>query len=127
MKVVSTFLHGIFDYVGGAALLFAPELFGFSEFGGAAVLIPRILGVVILLQSLMTDYEVGLFPIVSMRTHLLNDYVASLFLALSPWLFGFTNLPSNAWVPHFAVGIGLFLFSMVTQQVPSSRAARAAI
>jgi hypothetical protein len=127
MKIIPTYIHGIMDYVGGAALLFAPEIFGFSEVGGAAVLIPRILGIVILLQALMTDYEVGLFPVISMRTHLMNDYVVSLFLAVSPWLFGFSDLPSNAWVPHVVVGMAVFVASLMTEQVRGRRPMRAAV
>ncbi len=82
MKIIPTFVHGIFDYLGGIALLLAPNLFGFADVGGAAVMIPRILGVIILLQSICTRYELGLFKLIPMKMHLMNDYVASLFWRL---------------------------------------------
>lgn len=118
MRVIPTSIHGIGDYLGGLALLFAPELFGFSEVGGAAEMVPRLLGIVILLQAAMTRFELGLVKVLPMNMHLMNDYVASLFLAVSPWLFGFNDLPANAWVPHLVVGLGVFLFSLMTEKAP---------
>jgi uncharacterized membrane protein YtjA (UPF0391 family) len=125
MKVIPTFVHGIFDYVGGIALLAAPNLFGFAEVGGAAVWVPRVLGIVILLQSVMTAYELGLAKVLPMRMHLMNDYVASLFLAASPWLFGFANGPANQWMPHLVVGVGYFIISLMTESAPRTSTARA--
>ncbi len=120
MKPIPTFLHGVADYVGGLALLLAPNLFGFADVGGAAVLVPRVLGVVILLQSVATRYELGLLKLLPMRMHLMNDYAASLFLAASPWLFGFNDEPRNAWLPHVMVGIGVFVLTLLTQTEPRS-------
>jgi hypothetical protein len=118
MRVIPAYVHGIFDYVGGLILLFAPNIFGFSEVGGAAVLVPRIIGLIVLVQSLMTNYEVGLFKVLPMKVHLMNDYIASIFLALSPWLFGFANQAGNAWMPHLIIGVAVFLLSLMTQKEP---------
>src|SRR3954466_11968256 len=98
MKIIPAYVHGIFDYLGGLVLLFAPNIFGFSEIGGAAVLIPRIIGLVVLVQALLTNYEVGVFKVLPMKVHLINDYIASLFLALSPWLFRFATQAKNVWM-----------------------------
>jgi hypothetical protein len=65
-------------------LLAAPNLFGFAEVGGAAVWVPRVVGVIVLLQSICTRYELGLVKMLPMKMHLMNDYVASIFLAASP-------------------------------------------
>jgi uncharacterized membrane protein YtjA (UPF0391 family) len=125
MKVIPTFVHGIFDYIGGIALLAAPNIFGFAEVGGAAVWVPRILGVIILLQSLITAYELSIAKMLPMRMHLMNDYIASLFLAASPWLFGFAGGPANQWMPHLVVGVGYFFIALMTETAPRSAAARA--
>ena len=117
-KPIPTRVHGIADYLGGVALLLAPNLFGFSDIGGAAVWVPRVLGVVILVQSLATRYELGVVKLLPMRLHLMNDYAASLFLAASPWLFGFHDRPANAWVPHVVVGLGVFVLTLLTQTEP---------
>ena len=117
-KPIPTRVHGIADYLGGVALLLAPNLFGFADVGGAAVWVPRVLGVVILVQSLATRYELGVVKLLPMRSHLMNDYIASLFLAASPWLLGFHDRPANAWVPHVVVGLGVFVLTLLTQTEP---------
>lgn len=121
MKIIPTFFHGVFDYLGGVALLFAPEIFGFAEVGGPAVVVARVVGAVVLLQALMTNYELGIFRVLSMRAHLINDYLASAFLLLSPWLFGFQDNPYNVWVPHVAVALSILVVTALTQSVPQFR------
>ena len=120
MKIIPAFVHGIFDYIGGIALLAAPNLFGFADVGGAAVMVPRIIGLIVLLQSICTRYEVGLVKLIPMKMHLMNDYFASLFLAASPWIFGFNEGPSNQWMPHVVVGIAVFVLSLMTETEPRS-------
>ncbi|HEX8342782.1 MAG TPA: hypothetical protein VF624_17900 [Tepidisphaeraceae bacterium] len=119
-KPIPTFVHGIADYLGGAVLLLAPNIFGFADHGGAAVWIPRVLGVIVLLQSIATRYELGLLKVLPMKAHLMNDYIAAIFLAVSPFLFGFYDAPRNVWLPHVVVGIGVFILTLLTQTEPRS-------
>lgn len=119
MKLIPPYVHGIIDYVVGIALLIAPNIFGFAEVGGPAVIIPRVVGLIVLLQALMTNYELGVFRLISMRTHLVNDYVLGLFLAVSPWLFGFDEFAANVWLPHFVVGLAAFFIALMTSPVPA--------
>ncbi len=121
MKLVPTFYHGLFDYIGGVTLLAAPNIFGFAGLGGAAELVPRVLGIVVLLQALATDYELGVFKVLPMRMHIMNDYIAGVFLALSPWLFGFNTEPRNMWVPHVVVGLVVLVLTALTETVPRRR------
>ncbi|HEV3410400.1 MAG TPA: hypothetical protein VG095_08900, partial [Chthoniobacterales bacterium] len=100
MKIIPTFVHGVADYLGGLALLLAPNLFGFADGPTAAVMIPRILGVLILLQAICTNYELGIVKLLPMPMHLMMDYIVAIFLAASPWLFGFAHGPRNQWMPH---------------------------
>lgn len=53
-----------------------------------------------------------------MRMHLGVDYVLTIFLAISPWLFNFHNQPRNVWMPHVVVGVLAFLLTLMTQTVP---------
>jgi hypothetical protein len=118
MKFIPTWFHGILDYVVGIALLLAPMIFGFSQYGGAAVFIPHLLGALLIIYSLITKYELGLIKILPMPVHLVIDFIAALFLAVSPWLFGFDILPANAWVPHVVVGIVVLLVVLCSQTHP---------
>ena len=123
MRVIPAYVHGIFDYIGAVGLMAVPYIFGFSEMGGPAVWIPRILGLVILVQSLMTDYEVGVIKMLPMKMHLMNDYIAAVFLAASPFLFGFYNEAYTVWLPHVVVGITVLLVSLATETEPRKHTA----
>jgi hypothetical protein len=118
-KPFSTRAHGFLDYIVGLLLLFAPNLLGFANVGGAAVMVPRIVGVIAIVQSIFTRYEMGPIKMLPMRMHLINDYIVGAFLAVSPWLFRFYD-PANQrlWVPHLVVGLGILLVTALTEKEP---------
>jgi hypothetical protein len=118
MRIIPTIVHGTADYILGVVLLVLPNLFGFADLGGPVVWIPRILGIVDLLQSLATNYELGVLKILPMKVHLMNDYVVSAFFAISPWLFGFSHRPANVWVPFLVIGVLVFVVSLMTRTQP---------
>jgi hypothetical protein len=118
MRFIPTKVHGVLDYVVGIALIVAPWLFGFAAMGGPAVVIPIVLGVGLILYSLLTRYEWGVLKLIPMPVHLIFDVVASLFLATSPWLFGFVSALPNAWAPHVVVGIAVIVVVILTEPQP---------
>jgi hypothetical protein len=122
MKFLPTKVHGILDYLVGIALILAPSIFQFSSVGGVAVAIPRLLGTVLIIYSIFTNYEWGIFKVLPMPYHLTVDFLASLFLAASPFLFGFANRGLNVWLPHTVVGIVVILVVLVSQTQPGSAA-----
>jgi hypothetical protein len=118
MRFVPTGIHAYFDYLGGISLLAAPFVFGFFSIGGPAVIIPMVLGAGLILYSLLTNYELGIpgLKFIPMVVHLILDFLASAFLALSPFLFGFINNHTpNVWLPHIAAGVGVILLVLVSQ------------
>ncbi len=114
-RPISSRLHGMLDYPTGLLLIAAPLLFGFADAGAAAVAIPVALGIVILLQSLITNYEFSLVNLLPLVMHLAADVVGGVVLATSPFLFGFADEGVNAWLPHVVVGLGLILSGLLTQ------------
>jgi hypothetical protein len=120
-KFIPTKVHGILDYIVAIALFFAPSIFGFMDVGGAAVIIPMVLGVGLFLYSLFTKYEWGAIKVLSMPYHLMFDIAASVFLALSPFLFGFYTEALNVWLPHVIVGITVIIVVIFSQSTPSER------
>jgi hypothetical protein len=118
MKFLPTKVHGVLDYLVGLALIFAPNIFNFTSVGGAAVFIPRLLGIVLIIYSLFTKYEWGIIKVFPMPYHLVIDFLAALFLALSPFIFGFYKDSANVWLPHFVVGIVVILVVLVSQTQP---------
>lgn len=118
-RFIPTKVHGALDYIVAIALVFAPWIFGFSNVGGAAVIIPIVLGIGLFVYSLFTKYEWGLVKVLGMPYHLIIDVVAAVFLALSPFLFGFSNQAWNVWVPHVVVGIAVILVVIFSQTQPA--------
>lgn len=114
-KIIPTKVHGVLDYIVAIALFFAPMIFGFQNVGGAAVIIPMVLGVGLAAYSIFTKYEWGIIKVLSMPYHLVFDIVASIFLAVSPFLFGFSDKPLNVWLPHVVVGVTVVLVVILSQ------------
>jgi hypothetical protein len=115
MKLLSPKMHTIIGFIVGIALIFAPNIFGFSDVGGAAVAVPRIVGVIVLFSELMVRGSFSGMGFVPMSMHLAMDAVLGAFLAVSPWLFGFSDQGTNAWLPHLIVGL------LIVGYVPMTR------
>jgi uncharacterized membrane protein len=112
MQVIPTRAHGIIDYLTGILLIAAPWVFGFAD-GGAAQWTAILVGVVVLLSSLMTDYELSVANVIPLPVHLGLDMVSGLFLAVSPWLFGFADL---IYWPHLLVGLMEIVIACLTHR-----------
>lgn len=127
IRFLPTSVHGVLDYLVGIALIAAPWIFGFAYVGGAAVYVPIILGIALILYSLVTKYELGIpgIKFLPMPYHLVIDFVAAAFLAASPWIFGFASRPLNVWLPHLVVGIVVILVVLVSQTHPRMATATA--
>lgn len=117
MRFIPTRIHGIVDYLVGIILIAAPWLLDFNR-GGAETWVPVFVGAMALLQTIITDFEVGLVRKLPMKTHLSMDLFMGLFLALSPWLFGFADF--IAW-PHVLFGVFFILSSLTTHTAPAGR------
>jgi hypothetical protein len=105
MKFLSPKMHSIIGFIVGIVLLFAPNIFGFSDVGGAPVAISRIMGIIVILSELTVRGSFSGMGMIPMRVHLFTDVIIGAFLALSPWLFGFSDQGTNAWLPHLIVGL----------------------
>jgi hypothetical protein len=101
MRFIPTKIHGILDYLVAIVLMSAPWLFNFDR-GEAETWIPVLLGVATIVYSMLTDYEWGMSRAISMKSHLVIDLVSGIFLAASPWIFGFYDY---VYLPHLILGI----------------------
>ena len=118
---LATRTHGILDYALGALLIAAPWVLGFGT-GGPETWVPTALGAGIIAYSLLTDYELGVVRKIQMPWHLMLDALGGVFLAVSPWLFGFDG---DVWIPHVALGALEVLTAAVTDTIPSYERRRA--
>jgi hypothetical protein len=55
--------------------------------------------------GLFTDYELGAFRALPMPVHLALDAAKGVFMAASPWLFGFAKKGTRYWLPHVLMGV----------------------
>jgi hypothetical protein len=92
----------------------SPWVFGFAQ-NGAETWVPVILGGSAILYSLLTNYEMGVAKTLSLPVHLGIDIASGMFLAMSPWLFGFADY---VYMPHLIFGIGEILIATLTDRVP---------
>lgn len=112
--MLTTRMHGYMDYLMGGLLILLPFILNFP--GGAATAVPVVLGAGVIMYSLITDYELGLLKILAMRTHLFIDLLGGVFLAVSPWLFGFAD---EVFWPFLILGILEIGASLMTEKAPS--------
>ena len=115
MRFIPTKFHAPLDYVVGVALIAAPWIFQFSDHTAATV-VPIVLGIGLILYSLFTNYELGLFKVAPMAVHNLIDIAAGAVLAASPWIFGFSGDGANVWAPHVVVGLAAIFLCLTTKQ-----------
>ncbi|MBW8682745.1 SPW repeat domain-containing protein [Chitinophaga rhizophila] len=114
MSLISTKTHTIFDYATGVLLVASPWIFEFHD-GSAAPWMAIINGMTMLLLSVFTNYEGGIFRVISMKTHLTVDTLAGLVLAFSPWIFGFRE---TVMLPHLLLGLMQVLVGLATDRTP---------
>jgi len=124
MHMIPTRMHAGMDYVVGVLLIAAPWIFGFADESTAATWISVLAGVAMIGMSLMTDYEGGVVHAIAMRMHLMTDAVLGLFLAVSPWLFGFADEGTNAWLPFVVIGVLEIGTALMTDPAPTRRGTR---
>ncbi|MFP3547008.1 hypothetical protein SB748_26640 [Rhizobium sp. SIMBA_035] len=109
MRIVPTVLHGIADYVVGLIVIGLPF---FLELSGAPRMVLIALGVIVVLYSLLTDYELGAVRFLRIRSHLLLDAIFGVAMLLSAWLF---DLPTDTRWPVYAIGVVALILAVTTQ------------
>jgi hypothetical protein len=115
MKMIPKFYHGVLDYLSALLLLAAPNLFGFAEIGGVTAWLPRIIGVMILLQALMTDYELGVMKVIPIAMHLMADYAIGAVLLIAPFVFGISSRSVTATLLLVMMAVVAFAAAFMTQ------------
>lgn len=103
LRVIPTSVHGILDYLASGVNLIFPRILGLHD-APWVTLIPRVDGLAGAGYSLITNYELGVLKVVSMPTHLAFDAAKGIFMASSPWLFGFAKNGTRYWLPHVLMG-----------------------
>ncbi|MFC3199694.1 SPW repeat protein [Parapedobacter deserti] len=110
MRFISRPIHAVLDYLSGIAMLVSPWVLNFADVTFARNVIV-VSGVVVIIMSLITNYEGGISKKIAMSTHLWGDLFLGIFLAASPWLFLFNE---ETYIPHLAFGLLSIVASLLT-------------
>jgi len=97
------------DYFIAFLSIFSPVFFGFGE-GGIETLFPIGFGMLLILYSFFTNYELGLSKQIPLFLHFRLDQMAGALLAASPWLLNFSE---TVYLPHLLLGIALVVSSLL--------------
>lgn len=103
-------MHGALDYGSAILLIAAPWLFAFSDVEPAKS-ISIAAGILIIVMSLMTNYDSGLAKVIPMNIHLYADIMLGIFLLISPWLFNFN---AETYLFHVIMGLLAMLSGIMT-------------
>jgi hypothetical protein len=114
MKLIPTKIHGFIDYMAAILQIVIPLFYSYPN-NLVVNRVPFVLGVIILVYSLMTKYELGFVKLISMKTHIRLDILSGTVLALSPWLFRFAD---EIWVPFAITGLIEICIAIITQTTP---------
>jgi hypothetical protein len=104
-RPISRQMHGIADYIYAPVMFFAPKIAGFEEEDNASS-ICNIVASGVLVSTILTRAEWGLFRVLPFRAHLILDVAVSLSSLAAPWIFGFASnvRARNTFVAMGAVG-----------------------
>lgn len=116
MKFTATKVHGFIDYIVGILLIALPWIIGLDPSAPQGS-VPIALGITALVYSIFTKYELGLIRVIPMYLHLTLDIISGFILAISPWLFGFSD---EVFLPHLIVGLFEIVAALVTRTIPEN-------
>jgi len=88
VKILNPRVHGYIDYAAVLFLALAPTLFGFV---GTVAALCYVLAILQGGMSLMTAYPLGMAKVIPFTLHGSIEFAMAFGLALSPWIFGFSE------------------------------------
>jgi hypothetical protein len=109
MRFIPTFAHGFADYVVGLFVVFLPSYFGWT---GNARHVFVALGLVVIIYSFLTDYELGAVRFLRIRFHLVLDFLFGVAMLFAPALL---HLASGGSEIVYAIGALSILLSFTTK------------
>lgn len=109
-RIISRPVHAVLDYLSGIAMIASPWISGFVGIAFARNIM-LVVGIIVILMSLFTNYEGGVSKKIAMSTHLWGDLFMGIFLVASPWLFFFAE---TVYIPHVAFGMLSIVASLLT-------------
>lgn len=105
-------VHGLIEYLAGAALIAAPFLLSFDSDSATALSI--IVGVVVIVIAASSEGPSSLINSIPVSAHVALDYVLAAVLVAMPFIGGFSE-ETNPTVFFIALGIAHLLVTIGTR------------
>jgi len=83
-------VHAALEPLIGAVLIASPWIFGFSDVNEAKISV-IVLGILVILTGMMTDWRVSLMRVIPIRTHFMADLTVAALLIVLPFILGFSD------------------------------------
>jgi hypothetical protein len=116
MGLITSKLHAVLDYLIALLFIATPFVMGFPAEGKESWIMFGA-GILIISYSLFTNYEGGIKKVIPMQAQLAFDGFIGLFVAFSPWVFGFSD---NMYLVHLITGL-ILAFSSILTIVPEDK------
>jgi hypothetical protein len=109
---VPLLVHGVVEYAVGGLTIGAPFFFNFDS--DLATLTAVLLGAGIVVIGFATQAPTGVTRTLPIASHVVLDYVVSLFMIVVPFIFSFTD--DTAATAYFVlIGVGYLLLTIATR------------
>lgn len=110
-KLLPAKVHGVADFGSGFALIAVALVLGGSS---AAVATGVVLGAVLIVVSLLTDYPLGVIKVIPFPVHSAGDYLGAAALIGAPFVLGFNDSDGGASAFYLVMGAALVAVSLLT-------------
>ena len=106
LQFLTPTMHGVLDYAAAGGLIVFPFLLNLGAESAIALWLSVAAGVGLIGYSLLTDYALSPWSVISYRGHLALDATAGLAFIAAPFVFGFSPLTS---IYYFVMVAGVLL------------------
>lgn len=104
MKFVTKRIHAFLDYPVAFALIALPFVLGLGESNPVALSLSVATGIAAFVLTLLTDHHLGVFKVLSYKTHLTVDFMVALVFIIAPFALGFKGIDAYYyWINGAAV------------------------
>ena len=103
-KFLTPKIHGLLDYAAAGGLIVLPFLLDLGSASALALWFSVVAGIGLIVYSLLTDYEFGVFRLVSFKSHLWLDGLAAVAFIIAPFVFGWSGLVMAYYI---VMGLGV--------------------
>jgi hypothetical protein len=111
VRFLPAWFHAIADYAVGITLIVVAVAVGGSS---AAVATGVVVGAVVLLVSMLTQYPLGVAKVLPFTVHSAGDYLAAALLVIAPFALGFTDTDGGLSAFYVIAGVAVLAVSLVT-------------